>query len=247
MKLIFGFLVSLLATGCCVYHPQTTDIPLIKGKNDLRIDAGISLIPAVHATISYGLTNKVALQAFGTIGDDSRQYFQFAPGLYKDLGKRRVMELYGGFGAGYGIAYKDAHPGNMYGDYQLYFLQYNLGRYAVKRGDSEFGFGIKTGYFHSNLTDRNYYAFISESGPFIKYKENSFLIEPMFFYRIGGDKVKFTLKAGVSKLFKLSNPDNYIPYMNLNLGFGINFNLKMKRAEIKKQDFQNNDKRPDEN
>ncbi len=247
MKLIFGFLISLLVTGCCVYHPQTTDIPLIKGKNDLRIDAGISLIPTVHATISYGLTKAVALQAFGTIGSDSRQYFQFAPGLYKDLGNRRVMELYGGFGTGYGNAYKDAHPGNMYGDYQLYFLQYNIGRYAVRRGEGEFGFGIKTGYFHSNLTDRNYYAFISESGPFIKYKENSFLVEPMVFYRIGGERVKFTLKAGFCKLFKLSNPDNYIPFMNLNLGFGINFSPKMKRAEIKNQDFQNHDKRPDGN
>ncbi|OFY62185.1 MAG: hypothetical protein A2V64_00960 [Bacteroidetes bacterium RBG_13_43_22] len=61
---ISGFLIFLMMTSCCVYHPQTIDIPLIKKKNDLRVDAGISFVPAVHATISYGLTNKIAIQAF---------------------------------------------------------------------------------------------------------------------------------------------------------------------------------------
>jgi hypothetical protein len=40
---------------------MTTDIPLISGKNDLRVDAGISVVPSVNATVSYGLTNNVAI------------------------------------------------------------------------------------------------------------------------------------------------------------------------------------------
>ena len=122
---ITEFLISMMMTSCCVYQPQTIDIPLIKKKNDLRIDAGISFVPTVHATISYGLTNKIAIQAFGSTGSTDRRYFQLASGIYKDFGNRRVMELYGGFGSGYGNAYKDANPGRIYGNYQLYFLQYN--------------------------------------------------------------------------------------------------------------------------
>jgi len=234
--LILGFLVSQMMISCCVYHPQTSDIPLIKNKNDLRLDAGISVIPTVHATISYGLTKMIAIQAFGSIGSDKRQYFQIAPGLYKDFGNRRVMEFYGGFGSGYGDAYKDANPGNMFGKYQLYFIQYNLGKYGIKSGHMDFGVGIKSGYFHSNLTDQNYYSFYSENGPFNKYMENSILIEPMVFFRLGGEKVKFSFKAGVNWIMKISNHDNYIPTMFLNVGLGINFSPKIKIADNRNRD-----------
>jgi hypothetical protein len=40
----------------------------ISEKNDLRIDAGISLGPSAHTTISYGLTDKIAIQGFGSVG-----------------------------------------------------------------------------------------------------------------------------------------------------------------------------------
>jgi hypothetical protein len=236
--LICGFLVSLMISSCCVYHPQTTDIPLIKNKHDLRLDAGFSVIPTVHATISYGLTKTIAIQAFGSIGSDNFKYFQIAPGLYKDFGNNRVMELYGGFGSGYGDAYKDSNPGRMYGDYQLYFLQYNLGKYSTKSGYFDFGFGIKTGYFHSNLNEHNYYHDKpgSENEPFINYKENSILVEPLAFFRVGGEKVKFSFKVGGCKIIKLAHPDIYIPACNLNVGFGINFSPKMNKGDIKKQE-----------
>ena len=235
---ISGFLIFLIMSSCCVYHPQTIDIPLIKNKNDLRIDGGISFVPTVHATISYGLTNKIAIQAFGSTGSDYRKYFQIAPGIYKDFGNRRVMELYGGFGSGYGNAYKDSNPGRMYGNYQLYFLQYNLGKYSTKSGHVDFGFGIRTGYFHSNLNEHNYYHDSpgSENEPFINYKENSILVEPLAFFRVGGEKVKFSLKVGGCKIIKLAHPDIYIPARNLNVGFGINFSPKMNKDNIKKQE-----------
>jgi hypothetical protein len=224
-----------MMTGCCVYHPQTTDIPLIKEKNDLRIDAGISFIPTIHTTVSYGLTKKIAIQTFGSIGSDERKYFHIAPGIYKDFGNHIVMELYGGAGYGYGNAYKDANPGNMYGNYQLYFLQYNFGRYSTKSGHFDFGFGMKTGYFHSNLTDQNYYSRGPENGPLITYKENSILVEPLAILRTGGEKVKFSLKAGGCQIFKLAHPDIYIPSLRFNVGLGINFTPKLNFDNAKTQ------------
>lgn len=221
-------LLFLSFSSCCVYHPQTADIPLIIKKNDLRIDAGISLVPTIHSTISYGLTNKIAIQAFGSTGGDDRQYFHFASGLYKVYENQNVMELYGGFGYGYGDAYKDSNPGHLYGNYQLYFLQYNFGHYSNKSGHLEFGFGIKSGYFHSELTDRNYYSWRSETGPYLSYKENGILIEPSAFFRLGGERLKFSFKAGGCRIFKITNPDNYIPTTDINIGLGLNYAPKFK-------------------
>jgi hypothetical protein len=212
-------------TSCIVYHPQTIDIPLIDKKGDLRIDAGISLIPSAHATVSYGLTDKIAVQTFGSIGSDERYYFQEAVGYFKDLGNNKVMELYGGFGSGYGSAYKDSNPGHLRGDYQLYFTQFNFGKIDCNFANMDYGIGIKTGYLHSNLTDRNYYKFYSEYGPFATFKDNSFLIEPNVFVRLGGKKLKFDLKIGSCWIHKFTNMDKYLPYSFINLGLGLNYRL----------------------
>ncbi|MDX9905668.1 MAG: hypothetical protein RBS55_03675 [Bacteroidales bacterium] len=220
-----GSFLTIMLSGCIVYHTQTTDIPLINHKNDLRIDAGASIVPSVHATISYGLTDKVAIQGFGTIGTDDRYYFQAATGLYKNNTNSRVLELYGGFGYGYGNAYRDANPGNLLGDYQLYFVQLNYGKIANELSNFEIGFGIKAGYLHSNLTDRNYYKWISETGPYITYHDESLLIEPVGFIRTGGKKLKFSVKLGGTLIQKFTNSDKSIPYDFINLGLGINFRL----------------------
>lgn len=221
--LTLGFLISMMMSGCIVYHTQTTDIPLISEKNDLRIDAGVSIVPSAHATISYGLTDKIAIQGYGSIGSDDRYYFQAATGLYKNLGNSRVLEFYGGFGYGYGDAYKDANPGHLLGDYQLYFGQLNYGKIASEVSNFEIGFGMKAGYLHSNLTDRNYYEWISETGPYKTFHDDSFLLEPVGFIRIGGDNLKFCVKLGGTMIYKFTNTDRSLPYSYLNLGLGINY------------------------
>ena len=216
-----GFLISIMMSGCIVYQTQTTDIPLISKKNDLRVDAGVSLIPSAHATFSYGLTDKIAIQGFGSIG--TGYYFQAATGLYKNKGNNRVVELYGGFGYGYGNAYKDANPGNLLGDYQLYYGQLNYGKIANGLSHFEIGFGIKTGYLHSNLTDKNYYNWISVTGPYKTYHDESILVEPVGFIRMGGERFKLSVKLGGTMIYKFTNTNKSLPYSNINLGLGINY------------------------
>lgn len=97
----------------------------------MRIDAGISIVPSANATVSYGLTDKIAIQGFGSVGADDRYYVQAATGMYKNKGDRKILEVYGGFGYGYGNAYKDANLGNLLGDYQIYFGQANFGKISV--------------------------------------------------------------------------------------------------------------------
>ncbi len=100
---------------------MVTDIPLINKKNDLRIDGGVSLIPSLYTTVSYGLTDKIAVQGFANIG--MTEYLQGAIGRYQNFGKGGVFEWYGGLGYGKADAQNNANPGNLYGDYQLYFTQ----------------------------------------------------------------------------------------------------------------------------
>jgi hypothetical protein len=212
-------------SSCIVYTPVTTDIPLISEKNDLRIDAGVSIVPSANATVSYGLTDKIAVQGFGSIGSDDRYYLQAASGYYQNIGNNKILELYAGAGYGYGNAYNDANPGNLIGDYQLYFVQLNYGKIADEKSNLEIGFGIKTGYLHSNLTDKNYYDWTSEDGPFTVFHDDSILIEPTGFMRFGGGRLKFNVKLGSTLIYKFTNTDKNFPYSYVNLGLGLNYRL----------------------
>jgi hypothetical protein len=223
---VYGFIIIVMTmTSCIVYHPQTADIPLISKKKDLRLDAGISIVPSAHATISYGLTDKIAIQTFGSIGSDDRYYFQGAAGLFKNYSNQKTMEFYSGFGYGYGSAYRDAHPGDLYGDYQIYFIQFNFGKIDCKFANMDYGFGLKSGYLHSNLTDYNYYRFYSETGPFTTYKDNSLLIEPTIFVRLGGERLKLNIKVGGSWINKFTHTNKGFPYSFINFGLGLNYRL----------------------
>lgn len=224
MKNSIFFLIALLLSGCTVYHPMTTDIPLISEKKDLRIDAGISAFPSAHATVSYGLTDEIAIQGFGSVGVDV-YYGQAAAGYFKNMGNNRIFEVYSGFGFGYGDAYRDANPGNLTGNYQLYFGQVNFGKIAGESQHFEAGIGIKTGYLHSNLTDMNYYAWVSDDGPFITYHDDSMLLEPLGTIKIGGDKLKFSILLGGTYIYKFTNRSKYIPYWHFNVGLGLNYRL----------------------
>lgn len=230
---IIFLLFPLFLIGCAVYHPQTTDIPLIDHKGDLRIDAGVSLIPSVHSTFSYGLTRKIALQAFGSIGAEARYYLQLSPGFYKCLKNKKVIELYSGFALGYANTIKnplanmpEAVKQSLHGNYQLYFIQFNWGKNSNESRRLDWGVGLKTGLFHSELTDMNYYSIYSATETFPVNKENSLLLEPVCSFRTGNERTKFTFKLALTKIIKLDHPDNYIPAPVLNMSLGVNFRLK---------------------
>lgn len=215
-------LISVMMTGCVVYQPQAIDIPLIHEKNECRIDAGASFLPSVQSTISYGLTDRIALQGYGSYGNDQKYYLQAAAGVYQQKRDNRVMEIYGGFGYGYGDAYNDATAGNLVGNYQLYFTQLNYGKIANATSNLETGIGIKLGYLHSAMQDRNYYS-LSFPGPYDKYYDESILVEPGGFIRMGGENLRFGIKLGGTYICKFTNQDKYLPYMYFNLGLSLNY------------------------
>lgn len=221
--LLYGIILTLILSSCVIYHPQLTDIPLISNKNDIRIDAGVSVLTTANATVSYGLTDKIAIQTTGSYGADERYYFQAASGYYKNFNTNKVLELYGGFGYGHGNAFKDNHPGHLTGNYQVYFIQADIGKLAVKKPEIDLGLALKTGFLHSNLTDNNYYFPLISTEYSRMYHDNSLLLEPTGMIRIGGPKLKFSLRLGGCFIHKFTNPETRLPCHKLNFGLGLNY------------------------
>ena len=223
IKVILATLTVIFITGCGApaYQTITTDIPLINHKNDIRVDLGVSA-PSVNATVSYGLTDLIAIQGYGSMISEDAYYFQPALGLYKNMGNRKVQELYCGYGYGYGVGHDSSRGGEIFGKYQVYFLQYNYGTINGKNSNTELGFSLKAGYLHSELTNDGYY----ETDPIEsseKYQDDCILIEPIGMIRFGMVNRKFSIKLGGTYMYKFTNTDKEFPYWGLNLGLALNF------------------------
>lgn len=221
----YFFLLFFGLSGCSVYTNQTVDIPLISKKKEIRLDGGISLKEALYGTLSLGITDKIAVQTYFNRSFDSRFFFQNAAGIYKNLGDRKILEVYGGFGFGRTETGNHDIPTKLSGNYQLYFSQVNFGKIGGDFSRLDFGVAVKAGFLYSNLLDMNYFnTQYQHAGPFETYplKVSSLLIEPMGFIRFGGERVKFSLKAGTCLNYQLTHRDKKIPIDRLNFGLGIN-------------------------
>ena len=215
-KFIIGILPLL--TSCAAYQTHVSDVPLLSEKGEARVDLAVSLQPGANATVSYAATEKLALQTFGSIGDNKQFYIQGAAGIFSNSTINRVWEIYGGVGHGYGVAYRDANsyiPNNFY---QLYFTQFNYGRIADENSNLELGFGFKGGFLNMHLDD------ISENLS-IQPGNNNLLFEPIGFVRFGSSNLRVNLKLGISSIYNLDK-DVSTPLNNyFNIGLGINYKL----------------------
>lgn len=220
--LIFGILIIPFISSCGFYRPALVDMPLIKSKNDFRVDVGASILPSAYSTVSYGLTDKIAVQAFAKISGDGVYYIQAAMGLYKSLEDKRVLEWYNGLGYGYGYAYNDVNPGDLTGNYHQIFTQLNYGKTGCRFANMDYGVGLKAGYLGADrLNNQNYY----DPGLISVVENHSLLIEPQAFVRLGGKRLKFSAKVGYGMLFKLFDTDRALSYEPLNLGIGLNYSF----------------------
>jgi hypothetical protein len=220
--IVLGILILPLLFSCGFYQPSLVDMPLIQSKKDLRVDVGGSILPSVYTTVSYGLTNRIAVQTFAKISGDGKYYVQGALGLYKSLSDNRVLEWYNGVGYGYGYAYNDANPGRLTGNYHQIFTQLNYGKTGCRFANMDFGLGLKAGYIGAyRLNNDNYYYPMQISNV----ENHSLLIEPQAFVRLGGKRLKFSTKVGYGLLFKLFDTDSRLPYDPLTLGIGLNYSF----------------------
>lgn len=207
--------------GCVAYYPQVVDIPLIKEKGDLRINVGGFFAPGshetgdagAHGTISAGLTNMLAIQAYGSFDIMARIHLQGAVGVFKGFENKTVIEWYGGYGYGNGFWTALAGPKN---DYHLAFTQFNIGKSGLGAAHIDYGLGVKGGYLNGNYVD---YSMPAESRTVDR--KNGWMIEPSVFFRFGSRKVKFCTM--VSYMWTQSTVAGY--YFPVNIGMGVNFTL----------------------
>ena len=246
-QILLIFISLLLFNGCAVYYPQTTDIPLIKEKNELRVDGGISLFPAINGTVSYGLTDKIAVQVSGNLMPGAAYYskplFQYlitgAVGLYKyNPTNNWTKELYVGFGNGYSTDYDydHYHSGTLLGNYQIYYVQGNIGRRGIKHKFFEYAFGLKLGLINTHFSVEDVYAY-SGQRTIQKYNELGAFIEPTISIKLGSDRLMFNIKPSFCYMKKIISTNfhysdqvrdyldygyNY-PYFPFGIGFGLNY------------------------
>lgn len=222
----FWILLFACSISGCVYYPQAVDIPLISEKNEARIDAGISTDISTHATVSYGLTDKIAIQGFARYGTEEQFYLQGAAGLYKKSVNNFVTEFYGGFGYGMcDVSYHD-HFESLRGNFQLYFLQLNFGKKDRRFAHVDYGIGFKTGLLNTNLVTDNWW---NEDNSIVippyNVNDQSLVLEPNAVFRIGGKRLKFSIKAGGCFIYKFTRPENKLPYSKWNVGIGLNYHF----------------------
>ena len=183
-----ALIISLLAASCGVYTPQGANIPLIDHRGMVGLGGSMSLAHA-QGSLSVGITDHLATAISGSYGFDRKYYAQGMAGWYRPIGSG-VLELYGGFGWGYGRQYYDPDPGEgAIGNYQLYYTQADYGWNNLANNHIDIGFAIKTGLLHSDL---------HRIDPSINYlpelmPSNHLLLEPAVQVRVGWEYLKFCI------------------------------------------------------
>lgn len=226
MRYVFlAAVMSLTVTSCTVYHPQAVDIPLINHAGDTRVDAAMSMsmwvVPDafnINATVSHGFNDWFTGQAHLNYGGDN-YYAQVAPGYYLPLSSKSVFEVYAGYGFG-GVDRTNDDDSRNYGDgtsrkssdfsgrFHLPFVQANIGWHDLLSSHFDIGFGLKAGAF---LPDYEYHAYDDNGDEILSrreiYNTGNLLIEPQLMLRVGGKKVRFSVKLGVAVMSDWMNDD----------------------------------------
>jgi len=234
MKTKIFVAILIFINACVAYYPQTVDIPLIKKKGDIRVDAGYFLVPnisgygntkadgsevddnysfadaGVHATFSAGVTDVLAVQTYASVDGFLRHHLQGALGLFKGFENKTVIELYGGYGYGSGYWHSEYKSRD---NYQLAFTQFNIGKSDLGKLHIDYGLGLKGGYLFCN-----HYNFVENQH--IRAKDG-WMIEPSVFFRFGGKRVKFCTKANYLWTNTIKG-DFYFP---LSVSMGVNLSL----------------------
>ncbi|MCL2683477.1 MAG: hypothetical protein FWE63_08395 [Bacteroidales bacterium] len=215
MKRIKTYIILILPialNSCVAYYPQVVDIPLIEKKGDLRINAGLAT-PAsflsAHGTVSYGLTNTIATQVYGSIDLYSRYNIQGAVGYFKKLKSENIIELYGGYGYGNSFDFGDEYFNN-----HLVFAQFNIGKTNQGKLNLDYGFSLKGGHLYVDYIK-----------PWcIPRSASGLMLEPSAFFRFGSER----MKVGFQFNYLYTKIVEDIHYLPFSVGMSVNFNISTR-------------------
>lgn len=231
-RILLWVIATAMVCSCSVYHPQMADVPLIIHQGDGHVEASSSVdwwgLPSSmegNLSASYGITNWLAVQAFGSSDFQKSAYGQAALGLYRPFG-RAVIELYGGYGKGQFFGPADHNGWKQSGDYQIGYGQLDFGWVGLLDGHLDIGLGMKAGVMHPNIsewkekTDEEGTLTISNEK---QYLDKHFLLEPQLMMRTGGEHLKFTLHVGCCELTPMKKDAESVFYTPLSISAGINY------------------------
>ena len=232
-------LLSALMSSCIAYRPQVAEMPLIHEKGELQVNGSVGLSAPfgdayVGTTASYGATDWLAVQGHVNWNGYQGAYGQAAVGAFKAW-DHAVLEGFIGYGLG-GNQWENENTGRQFNAfYHLPYAQIEFGWAGIAKGHIDIGVGVKSGCVIPNLVDRRP---ASESQPeqITRYTSPMALLEPQFFFRAGGQHLKWTFNLGYSQLWG-SGPNRepfaginaiYMPF-TINMGITYDFNVFSKR------------------
>jgi hypothetical protein len=232
-KIYIGFFLLILATlSCKIYTPQTAPIPLMNEKNELQLVGGVSFPVGITGSVAYSPLHHLALQAHAFSAPQKTNYFQGMAGYYWKNKQNLNFEIYSGYAKGRGKAMKAVGDISMDGEYEVGFVQFNVGQNHIGAGNMDYGFGLKAGYSGFNITDHGYYENISLYP--VNYNNRYLLLEPMAFLRLGKGRLKTCFQINGTSLINTTLKQEQIPYHSIALGVSMVYKMSIKRNKTKK-------------
>ncbi len=213
-----GLALLLSACGAPLYHAPAANVPLLAGPGDVRLGAsfgtnGADVQAAVGLPANVGLM--ASISAKGSRGD--RHFHGYGEGAAGFWGteERHRFEIYLGYGRGDASAHGEVGlPGitrsDIYSaaaDYQRVFVQ---GAWGYARKHTEAGFALRVAHLDFRLVEgsaKESYDSSEEGFATVDLarRQKYFTTEPVAFWRVGHENLKFEVQAGL--VLKSGEPD----------------------------------------
>ena len=213
IKLALLLLLTSLFGSCVIYHPHNVDIPLLREKGEVDVDANLSLsapllgAPAFNGTVSFAPLNNVGVQAAVCLSNTNS---------------------YAGYGFGTSVHKTEVSEDNSYrkveGNYNLVFGQVNTGWVNLLGGIFDIGFGFKGGLMMPNFEK----SLVQGNGEVVKetkLTDSHVLLQPQFMVRVGWQQVKFSFNVGYAYLSNWHDTYGYFNYEPISVGLGVHFDF----------------------
>ena len=187
-------------------------------QNEVQISCGFTSLAGVNGSLAYAPGEHVAIQAYGSMHTREIRYLQGAVGYYTKGKSGLNFEIYAGMGGGNGNDLGYGEEVYVNGDYFLYFAQANFGKTNLGSAHIDFGLGIKTGIFDAKVID------YTNPVP-LHYSNNSLLVEPQAFVRMGGEKLKAGFQLNGCAIFPVNHQESKLLYYPAIFGLSINYRI----------------------
>jgi len=218
--------LGLLLQGCA-YGPHIVEVPLMRGKNDAKINVGLSFptlaLPAISLSATYAPTDHFAIQGQGEYMFNNYYHAQLAFGYYHKFANNTVLENYYGAEIGNGTGWRKVHVDENFlsGTYTIGFTQINYGKIGLK-ANGEVGGGLKIGYQYGEFFDHYYYHDkISTSAYSGNFYYHGLVLEPTIFYRFGWEHFKIGFQ--LSGCYAPSLVKYKLPYAKFSGGISFSY------------------------